>query len=81
MGGYGSWAWGGKSPERFAAIAPVVGGIGPGGPKDVTPNLDQWAANLATVPVYAFAGATDRVVLQSDRREWLPRFVRLEASR
>ena len=62
MGGYGSWAWGGKSPERFAAIAPVVGGIGPGGPKDVTPNLDQWAANLAKVPVYAFAGATDRVV-------------------
>ena len=62
MGGYGSWAWGGQSPLRFAAIAPIVGGIGPGGPKDVTPNLDQWAANLAKVPVYAFAGATDRVV-------------------
>lgn len=62
MGGYGSWTWGGKSPQHFAAIAPVVGGIGPGGPKDVTTELDQWAANLAKVPVYAFAGAQDKVV-------------------
>ena len=62
MGGYGCWAWGGHSPERFAAIAPVVGGIGPGGPKDVTPDLEKWAENLAQVPVYAFAGGKDRVV-------------------
>ena len=62
MGGYGSWTWGGNSPQHFAAIAPVVGGIGPGGPKDVTTELDQWAANLAKVPVYAFAGAKDKVV-------------------
>ena len=62
MGGYGSWTWGGNSPHHFAAIAPVVGGIGPGGPKDVTTELDQWAANLAKVPVYAFAGAKDKVV-------------------
>ena len=62
MGGYGSWTWGGNSPLHFAAIAPVVGGIGPGGPKDVTTELDQWAANLAKVPVYAFAGAKDKVV-------------------
>ena len=62
MGGYGSWTWGGNSPHHFAAIAPVVGGIGPGGPKDVTTQLHQWAANLAKVPVYAFAGAKDKVV-------------------
>jgi len=62
MGGYGCWAWGGHSPQRFAAIAPVVGGIGPGGPKDVTPDLEKWAENLAQVPVYAFAGGKDRVV-------------------
>ena len=62
MGGYGSWTWGGNSPHHFAAIAPVVGGIGPGGPKDVTTELDQWAENLAKVPVYAFAGAKDKVV-------------------
>ena len=62
MGGYGSWAWGGHSPEHFAAIAPVSGGIGPDGPKDVTPDIEKWAANLAKVPVYAFAGANDNVV-------------------
>ena len=62
MGGYGSWAWGGHSPENFAAISPIVGGIGPGGPKDVTTDLKQWAKKLATVPVFAFVGALDRVV-------------------
>ncbi len=62
MGGYGSWIWGGHNPEHFAAIAPVSGGIGPGGPKDVTPDVDKWAANLAKVPVFAFAGGKDRVV-------------------
>ena len=62
MGGYGCWVWGGHTPEHFAAIAPVVGGIGRGGPKAVTDNLEDWAVNLATVPVYAFAGEKDRVV-------------------
>jgi predicted peptidase len=62
MGGYGSWAWGAHNPEHFAAIAPVVGGIGPGGPKDVTPDLEKWASNLTNVPVYAVVGARDAVV-------------------
>jgi predicted peptidase len=68
MGGYGCWAWGGHSAERFAAIAPVVGGIGPGGPKDISPDITKWARNLAKVPVYAFAGGKDRVV-PADRSE------------
>jgi len=62
MGGYGSWSWGGHNPEHFAAIAPVSGGIGPNGPKDVTPNLQKWATNLAKIPVHAFAGGKDKVV-------------------
>ncbi len=62
MGGYGAWVWGGSHPEHFAAIAPISGGIGPGGPKDVTQNLAKWASNLAKVPVHAFAGGKDRVV-------------------
>lgn len=62
MGGYGAWLWRGTCPERFAAIAPIVGGIGPRGPKDVSPDLEKWAFNLATVPVYAFAGGRDKVV-------------------
>ena len=62
MGGYGSWVWGGHHPEHFAAIAPIVGGIGRGGPKDVTSDVEKWAANLAKVPVFAFTGALDKVV-------------------
>lgn len=62
MGGYGSWVWGGNNPEHFAAIVPVVGGIGRGGPKDVTTKIEKWAANLAKIPVYAFAGGKDKVV-------------------
>jgi predicted peptidase len=62
MGGYGCWVWGGNSPQHFAGIAPVSGGIGAGGPKDVTPDLEAWAAKLASVPLWAFAGGKDRVV-------------------
>ena len=62
MGGYGTWVWSAQSPQQFAAVAPVVGGLGKGGPKDVTPNLDEWAASLATIPVWAFHGADDKVV-------------------
>ena len=38
----GRGAWGGLHPEHFAAIAPVSGGIGPGGLKDVTTDLNKW---------------------------------------
>jgi predicted peptidase len=62
MGGFGSWMWGGNNPEHFAGIVPIVGGIGYGGPKDVSKDLDAWAANLAKVPVFAFVGALDKVV-------------------
>lgn len=62
MGGYGTWAWGAHNPEHFAAIAPIVGGIGREGAKAVTPDFDQWAASLAKIPVYAFVGALDTTV-------------------
>ncbi len=68
MGGYGAWLWGGNNPEHFAAVAPLVGGLGPGGPKDITDRLEAWAANLATIPVYAFVGGKDTVV-PPDRSE------------
>jgi len=75
MGGYGCWVWGGHSPGRLAAVAPVVGGIGPGGPKDVSPKITEWAKNLAKVPVYAFAGGKDRVV-PAERSERMVREIR-----
>ncbi len=62
MGGFGTWAWAGESPRHFAAIAPVVGGLGYGGPEDVYDDLDRWAKNLVEVPTWAFHGRTDPVV-------------------
>jgi len=62
MGGYGTYVWAGNSPQHFAAIAPMVGGIGPGGPKDITGDLEKWGKNLATVPMKAYYGAKDNVV-------------------
>ncbi len=41
MGGYGTWAWASAHPEHFAAIAAHADGLDHGGPKDVTPDLDQ----------------------------------------
>ena len=62
MGGYGTWAWAAHDPQHFAAVAPIVGGIGREGAKAVTPDFNQWATNLARIPVYAFVGAQDTTV-------------------
>jgi predicted peptidase len=70
MGGYGTYAWAGVNPEHFAAIAPMVGGIGPGGPKDITTELELWGKNLATLPMRTYYGAKDRVV-PADRGEMI----------
>lgn len=58
MGGYGTWALGCIYPERFAAIAPICGGG--------IPNL---AGMLKDVPVWAFHGGKDRVVLTKRSQE------------
>lgn len=75
MGGYGTWAWAAHSPQHFAAIAPIVGGLGANGPKDVTPELDLWAENLSTIPVWAFHGENDTVV-PADRSERMVKLIR-----
>lgn len=62
MGGYGTIAWAAHSPGHFAALAPMVGGLGPGGPKDVTEELDVWGKNLKQIPLSAYYGRQDRVV-------------------
>jgi len=62
MGGYGTWAWASAHPERFAAIAPHAGGLGHGGPKDVTPDLEQWVKRLSPLPNRIVHGAQDNVV-------------------
>ena len=62
MGGYGTWAWAAAFPQHFAAIAPHAGGLGRGGPMDVTHELDAWVKRLAPLPVWIFHGAKDAVV-------------------
>lgn len=53
MGGYGAWHLALRQPDRFAAIAPVCGGIcGPAGR----------VCALKTVPVWVFHGAQDPTV-------------------
>lgn len=50
LGGEGSWVLGAAHPERFAAIAPVVGY----GPPSAAPGLAA-----ARMPIWAFAGGRD----------------------
>lgn len=63
--------------EHFAAIAPHAGGLGYGGPKDVTPELDLWVKQLAPLPIRIVHGAQDNVV-PSERSERM--FQMLKAS-
>ncbi len=53
MGGYGTWYTAMTFPEMFAAIAPVCGGGMP------------WNAGALTMPVWAFHGTMDTLVLPS----------------
>lgn len=52
MGGYGVWDLAARYPNKFAAVVPICGG---GDEKD--------ADKLKTVPIWAFHGANDKVVL------------------
>jgi predicted peptidase len=70
MGGYGTWLWAATYPENFAAIVPMAGGLGKGGAKDITPELDQWLDNLSTLPTWIFHGGNDTVVTP-DRSEMM----------
>jgi predicted peptidase len=51
MGGYGTWFFASRYPERFAAIAPICGGGG------------WWMTNaLKTIPAWVFHGDADPTV-------------------
>ena len=71
LGGYGTWLAAAAHPDRFAAIAPICGGVKP--PKGVRVPKDSRFANLADpypavaeaighVPTWAFVGAKDWLV-------------------
>ena len=57
MGGYGTWALGLSSPDRFAALVPVAGGWLPDS-ATVPSNI----CDLASKPIWVFHGAQDETV-------------------
>lgn len=58
MGGYGTWDLLCRWPDRFAAAVPICGGGDP-----------SQAARLRQVPIWAFHGARDEVVLVDRSRQ------------
>jgi predicted peptidase len=79
MGGYGSWHLALAHPDRFAALAPVCGGIVPAGTATSTRRspftegaADPYAFTaqaLRHLPVWIFHGTDDTVVLPSESRK------------
>ena len=79
LGGYGTWAFGYRYPDRFAALVPVCGGVSPLGtrlpvpawhPAAVRPDdpFAETARGIGTLPVWVFHGAEDRRVPVSESR-------------
>jgi predicted peptidase len=58
MGGFATWALAQHRPERYAAIAPVCGG-----------GETRVAANLRDLPIWAFHGGLDEVIVPRRSRE------------
>lgn len=76
MGGYGTWSIAAANPGKFAALAPVCGGIRPPAgirvPEAQTATDDlyrQTAKKVKTTPVWVFHGAADPVVPASESRK------------
>ncbi len=73
MGGYGTWAFGAKYPGRFAALAPVCGGVreprraSPPAPDAGDPYTPA-AAKIGMTPVWIFHGADDKTVPVTESR-------------
>ncbi len=58
MGGYGSWDWAIREPDRFAAVVPICGG-----------GDESKADKLVNVPIWAYHGdADDAVPVERSRR-------------
>ncbi|MBC8170065.1 MAG: prolyl oligopeptidase family serine peptidase [Anaerolineae bacterium] len=63
MGGFGSWHLAWQYPERFAAVAPICGGL----PWFI--GLEGAAEKLKNMPLWVFHGAKDTVVpIEESRR-------------
>jgi len=59
MGGFGSWALALRDPARFAAVAPICGGVSF---MDIANAFGSRAGAAASLPVWTFHGEADTVV-------------------
>ncbi|MDI9401975.1 MAG: alpha/beta hydrolase-fold protein [Limisphaerales bacterium] len=66
MGGFGSFSWAIRNPERFAAVAPICGG---GTYHEAWGLPNKKAAQLRSLPFWIFHGAADSVVSSELSRE------------
>lgn len=89
MGGHGTWYIAYRNPKRFAAIAPICGGISPDGwrtewgygrvvPADSGETFSAFARQLRHVPTWIFHGEIDPVVPVDESRKT---FAALQAAR
>ena len=79
MGGYGTWAIAANNPSRFAALAPVCGGVRtpprvaiPSGTPDADKASDPYQAiaqKVGSTPVWVFHGGADTVVPVSESQK------------
>lgn len=80
MGGYATWAFGYKYPDKFAALVPVCGGVianrrfitpPPWHPLSKAPGdpYGETARNVKNIPVWAFHGEDDPVVPVTESRK------------
>ena len=56
MGGFGTWSMANAFPERWAAIAPVCGGVYP------KEKIESIAAKIKDIPCWCFHGDADKAV-------------------
>lgn len=74
MGGYGTWAWIGAHPERFAAAVPICGG---GDPIGVWLSGGTRRATLSRLPLWVFHGAKDNVVPLAESERMIDAYRRI----
>ena len=65
MGGYGTWELGLRQPERFAAIAPICGGLNSIGPL-LNRRDPQLGPAQKRLPIWIFHGGKDSVVIPEE---------------
>jgi predicted peptidase len=77
MGGYGTWSIASKHPGKFAALAPICGGIRPpatvaipgaASTSDVDPYAEA-ARKIGKTPVWIFHGGADPIVPPDESRK------------